>query len=145
MSKVLGASCVGGVVSVQGFPIPNVELLSEGVAASEGILIIDEDRAYYVTNIGNDLDTTLIKLIAALDKIATALTKASDGLGNAVIALTKLDTKGFLIAATAGVPSPPLATSDIAGITTAKTAITAGVAELNVIKAELEVLQGGLQ
>lgn len=145
MSKVLTATCVGGIVSVQGIPVPGVELLSEGVASSEGILIIDEDRAYYVTNIGNDLDTTLEKLIAAIGKIATALTKATDGFGKAVDALTKLDTAAFLIGAASAVPSPPLAAADIAGITTAKTAITTGVSELNAIKAELETLKGSLQ
>lgn len=145
MSKVLAASCVGGVVTVQGIPVPGVTLLSEGVASSEGILILDADQAYYVTNIGNDLDTTLEKLIAAIAKIATALEKATDGFGKAVAALTKLDTKGFLIGATAGVPSPPIAASDISGITTASTAITSGVSELNAIKAELETLKGSLQ
>lgn len=145
MSKVLAASCVGGVVSVASVPVPGVTLLSEGVASSTGILIVDEDRAYYVTNIGNDLDTTLEKLIAVLGKLSEALTKATDGFGKAVAALTLLDTKGFLIAATAGVPSPPIAAADIAGITTAKTAITTLVTEVGTIKTELETLKGSLQ
>lgn len=144
MSKIVAASCVAGVVTVGGLPVPGVTLLSEGVASSEGILIIDVDRTYYVTNIGNDLDTTLEKLIAALEKLSTALTKTTEGLGKAVDALTKLDTKGFLIAATAGVPSPPIAVTDILGITTASTAITTAVTELDAIKVELQTLKGNL-
>lgn len=131
MSKVLEATCVGGVVSVGGVPVPGVVLLSEGVANSTGILIIDEMRAYYITNVGNDLDTTLGKVIEAFDKVIAALEKAVDS-------LTTLDTTGFLIGAAGAVPSPPVATADIAGITSA-------AAELEGVKAELETLKGSLQ
>ena len=145
MSKVLSATCVGGVVSVNGVPVPGVTLLSEGVASSSGILIVDAERTYYVTNVGNDLDTTLGNLIEVLGKLGEALTKATEGFGKAVDALTKHDTAGFLIGATAGVPSAPLAAADIAGITTASTAITSLVAEVDSIKAELQTLKGSLQ
>ncbi len=145
MSKVLSASCVGGVVSVNGVPVPGVTLLSEGVASSSGILIVDEDRTYYVTNVGNDLDTTLEKLIAALGKVSDALGKATEGFGKAVDSLTALDTAAFLIGAQAGVPSPPVAAPDIAGITSASSEITSLAGELDGIKAELETLKGSLQ
>lgn len=151
MSKVLTASCVGGVVTVQGVPVPGVILISEGVGQSEGILIVDEDRAYYVTNIGNDLDTTLEKLIAALGKLTEALTKATDGFSKAVAALTKIDTAGYIKTVTpgsggaGGVPSPPVAASDISGITTASGQITTLVTDINAIKAELQTLKGSLQ
>lgn len=144
MSRVLQATCIAGVVSVNGIPVPGVTLLSEGISQSQGILVVDEDRIFYLTNLGNDLETTLEKLIDTITKLNNGLTKTTEGLGKAVAALTKLDTKGFLIAATAGVPSPPIAATDILGITTASTAITQAVTELNVIKAEITTLKGNL-
>lgn len=145
MSKIISATCVGGVVSVAGIPVPGVTLLSEGVANSSGILILDEERAYYVTNIGNDLDTTLGKLIALIEKLADALTKATDGFGKAVDSLTKLDTKGFLIGAASAVPAAPFIATDIAGITTAKNSITSLIGNINTIKGEIQTLKGNLQ
>lgn len=138
MSKVLEASCIGGVVSVQGVPVPGVILLSEGVANSDGILIVDEGKAYYLTNIGNDLDTALGKVIEALEKIGAALEKTVDS-------LTAIDTAQYIIAVSGGsgapavgTPSPPVAAGDISGITSA-------AAELEAVKAELEALKGNLQ
>jgi hypothetical protein len=87
MSKVLQASCVGGVVTA-GDPIPlpvlSADILSEGVGPSEGILVMDEDEATYVTSNASDLKTTIDKLASSLNTIGNALTSiASQMLGPA--------------------------------------------------------------
>jgi hypothetical protein len=136
MSKVLSASCDAGVVSVAGVPVPGVELLNEGLGSSTGILIVDAERAYYLTNPGNDLDVTLEKVIAALGKV-------TEGLGKAVDALTAIDTAAYIITVTpggagaGGIPSPPVAASDISGI-------TAAAADIDALASELETLKGSL-
>lgn len=74
MSKVLEASCIGEVVTCEGVPVPNAEILSEGEGASSGFLVIDGDKAYYVAKTSPNLKTTLEKLISVLSNLTTALT-----------------------------------------------------------------------
>lgn len=111
MIKALPASCVEGVVTIDGVAVEGVIILSEGLGSSSGVAYIDADEIYYVAKTSPDLDTTLEKLIAALEKIATAL--------------SSLDNAGFLISADAGVSSPPLATADISAINVAKSQLEA--------------------
>ena len=116
MSKVLEATCVAGVVTVDGIPVPAATVLSEGVAQSEGLLILDEDTANYVAKTSPDLKETLDKLSSALDSIASAL--------------QAIDTAGYIISVSGGamspaigIPSPPVAVADIAQINAAKAEI----------------------
>lgn len=74
MSKALEASCVAGIVKVGQTPVPGATLLSEGIAPSEGILILEEDKATYLAKTSPDLKTTLDKVSSAITKISTILT-----------------------------------------------------------------------
>lgn len=75
MTKILEASCVAGVVQVGSLPIAGATILSEGVASSEGILILQGgDGKFYVAKTSPDLKTTLEKVASALTQIAAALT-----------------------------------------------------------------------
>lgn len=137
MSKVLPASCVGNVVSFQGFPVAGVTVQGAGVASSEGVLIIDEENSFYLANTSPDLNTTLEKLIAVLGKVKTGLTKTASG-------LNKVDTAGYIKtvsggsgAPAVGVAAAPVAASDISGINTS-------VSDIAAIISELETLKGGL-
>lgn len=147
MSKVLKATCLQGQVMAgePSLPLPGAVILSEGVGQSEGVAVLDETQAYYLANITPDLETTLEKLISALSQVKTGLDKAVAALGKAQSALTSLDTNGFLIAADAGVPSPPVAASDISGIATESSAITSAANQIETIKGELETLKGALR
>jgi len=131
MSKTLEASCAAGVVTVEGVPLVGATILSEGVGDSEGIAILDEDKSFYVAKTVPDLKTTLEKLIDVLGQVKDGLTKAGD-------ALTALDTAAFLIGATAGVPSPPIAAPDIAGVTAAASAIDPIVSDLTTLMESLK-------
>lgn len=73
MSKILEASCVAGVVTSEGVPVPGATVLSKGVGSSEGLLLIQGSEKTYLTLQAADLETTI-------DKVITGLTKASDGL-----------------------------------------------------------------
>jgi len=111
LSKILEATCEDGEVTVEGDVLDPVEttVLSQGVALSDGIVIIQGGKAYYLANNSGDLKTALETLSDALDAIAGGL--------------SSLDSAGFLIAATGGVPGPPVAAGDIASINSAKTAV----------------------
>jgi len=117
MSKVIVATCEDGKVTAEGVEVPSAEIFSEGEASSEGLLILDGDKAYYVAKTSPDLKTTLQKLTTALGKVSSAL--------------SALDGAHFLVAATGGVPSGPL--------------IATPISELNAVKAELEDLTDSLR
>src|SRR4051812_40719772 len=105
MSRVLEATCVAGVVTADGVLVPAADILSEGVAASEGVLILDEDRAKYLAKTSSDLKSTL-------DKIATALTTL-------VTALTAIDAKPV-----GPLPPAPVAAASILQLTALQVEVT---------------------
>lgn len=74
MSKILPATCTAGVVTSGGVPVPSAVINSEGVGPSEGILVLDESNASYITSNASDLKTALEQVASALTSIASALT-----------------------------------------------------------------------
>ncbi len=106
MPRALEATCDAGIVTAEGTPVPGAIILSEGVSSSSGFAIFDLDKVYYVSKTSPDLKTTLEKMVDALTDIAAAL--------------QSLDTAGFLIGATAGVPGPPMLVSTILSINSTK-------------------------
>jgi len=120
MSKMLEATCIAGVVSSGGIPVPDVFILSEGVGASTGILFLDQDQATYIPKTSPDLKSTLEGLISALTSISSAL--------NTLNTTTLVTT----CPAGAGVAGPPL--------------VAAGdIAALNTAKAQLQFIKGALK
>ena len=121
MSKVFHANCTAdGIVQCEGFDIPEATLLGEGKSESEGVLLMDEDRPFYIPKNISDLNTTLEKISQALDKIASGI--------------EKLDTAGYVIAVVGdatGTPAGPFATGEIADIRS--------------LKGELDDLRGALK
>jgi len=79
MSKTLNANCAAGVVTFDGSPV-EAEILSEGVGESEGALILDKDKAFYIASNATDLKTTLEKISDALTQIGTTLTSIGAGM-----------------------------------------------------------------
>jgi hypothetical protein len=120
MSKMLEATCVAGIVTADGVPVPTADILSEGVGASEGILILEEDEAKYLAKISPDLKSTLEKLSSVCDTIKSGL--------QAIDAVTTLITTCGAGAGTA--TWLPVNASAIAALTTAK-------AEIDALKASL--------
>lgn len=112
MTKIIEASCVQSVVSADGVTVPAAEILSEGIGTSDGILVMDGEKAYYIPKAFSNLKSTLDSL--------------SDALGGIASALTLIDAKVMATTCPAGPGTAgptPLAASDIAAITTAKAEI----------------------
>ncbi len=80
MSKVLEASCVAGVVKVGALPVAGTTILSEGVAPSDGVLILDDGNKTYIPKTSPDLKTALTQMISAIDKISSILTSIGTGM-----------------------------------------------------------------
>lgn len=79
--KALEASCVAGVVTVEGMPV-EAEILSEGVGESDGFVLIDRATVVYLTNVSSDIKALIEKLGDVVTKIATIAT-GIDGATNA--------------------------------------------------------------
>lgn len=126
MSKILSATCVGGVVKVGTLIVPGVEIIGEGVGSSSGLLFIQGDQVTYIPKTSPDLEETLDNLISSIDDVSSAL--------------QTIATSITAIAAVTGptwTPPPTLATDVVA--------IATKVTSLGVIKADLELLKGGLR
>jgi hypothetical protein len=74
MSKAIEATCVGGVVTAAEVAVPDVNILSAGVGESEGLLILDETDATYITSNAEDIESAIDDIASALNTIASTLT-----------------------------------------------------------------------
>jgi hypothetical protein len=73
LSKVLDATCSGGVVLVDGLPV-EATILSEGVSQSSGVALIEERKVIYVAKTSGDLKDLIDMLSTCLTNIASVLT-----------------------------------------------------------------------
>jgi hypothetical protein len=73
MARVLEATCEAGIVTVSGLQI-TAEILSQGVEASSGVVILDGEKAFYVANTYEDLSEIIDEVCGLVDQISTVLT-----------------------------------------------------------------------
>lgn len=79
MSKILEATCISKAVKWEGAPV-EATILSEGNGESTGVLLLEKDKAFYLTSNASDLKLTLDKLINALTKVTETLTAIGAGM-----------------------------------------------------------------
>jgi hypothetical protein len=81
VSKLLDATCVGGQVSVGGFPV-EADILSQGTAQSSGCVILTGQQIpKYITGYDLDLSETINMICTILDSIITVLSAHDGALG----------------------------------------------------------------
>lgn len=94
MSKILDASCSPlGVVTSEGVPVPAAVVLSEGKKQSSGVLLMEADKARYVTSNASDIKDLITNVVALLDQvtlIVTALDAGTTSPGSAAALITQL-------------------------------------------------------
>ena len=128
MSKILDATCdADGKVTVEGVVVTDIEVTSEGKAASTGLVLIDQDRARYITSSAGDIALTIDQVIASLDSLVEVLNKIGTTFTSIGAGMTGITTA-----------PPPTLPTDVS-------AILASAGELTAIKTELETLKGGLK
>lgn len=127
MSKILPATCVGGIVTSELFPVPSAQILSKGIGPSSGVLALDEDKAFYVTSSAADLETALTNVINGLNDAASALSTVA----------TALTAIGAGMTGPTTAPPPTLPTS-VASITTSVLSIQAASVQLATLKGLLK-------
>lgn len=138
MAKILSATAVGGIVTADGFPVAIAEILSAGVGASSGILIMDKGKAWYIPSAVMDLSTTLDKLMAVIDQTKIAMDEVVETNTQLIAAL------GTVSAATVP-PTTGGITAPITAIGVNSTQITAAGVQLMAIKAQIQTLKEALK
>lgn len=101
MSKVLVAACdANSKVTVSGIEVDIAQILSEGKKASTGIVILNRDKAFYLTSNATDIKDLIIKLVDIVNQIATVasgLDGATNSPGAQASAIAQIQTlKGEL-------------------------------------------------
>lgn len=117
MSKVLAATCNDRKVTCEGVEITSAIILSEGNGESSGVLIIEEDKSYYIPSTSFDLKLLIEKLVSVLGYIQTAL--------------TNIDTNNYIISSGPDVHGGPKAASQISSVASA-------ITDLNTFKGDLD-------
>lgn len=123
MTRLFEATCVGGIVMVDGLPIPDAVILTQGTAASEGMLVLNKGIAYYVTSNTEDIEDLLTKLVSTLGTVTSVL--------NTIAATFTSVGAGMTGPTTA---PPPTLVTDVASIITAATNITTKATEFTAMK-----------
>lgn len=113
MTKILKATAQARVVTFEGQSVA-AEILSEGVGSSEGLLIIERDKAFYIPSSALDIKSTLESLSGSLEQVSNALTQIA----------TSLTSIGANMTGPTTSPPPTLA-ADVLLIQQASTAIMA--------------------
>lgn len=94
MSKVLDAMCnAAGVVTAEGQTVPVATVLSEGKKASSGVLLMQGEKAAYVTSNASDIKdliSSLVEIINQVAVIATGLDAVTVSPGSQAAAITQL-------------------------------------------------------
>lgn len=100
--RALEATCSGQVVTVEDLTV-EATILSEGVKDSEGVFLLDKDKAFYVASNATDIKDVITALGDIIDKISQIVTSLdavtnSPGAAAANIALlATLKTQFMLI------------------------------------------------
>ena len=127
MSKILAATCVAGVVTSEGVPVPIAEIFSAGIASSEGLLILQNGNAFYITSNATDIEATLDGVSDAITSLTATIAQLITTFGSFAAAMTGPTTA-----------PPPTLAAELA-------VLTAKSAELTATKATLELLKAGLK
>jgi hypothetical protein len=77
--RALAAEIKGGQVYVDGNIVASADKLCEDKTASNGYLIIDKDKVFYIVKTTEDLTKTLDILTALIDKLSSDILAANQG------------------------------------------------------------------
>lgn len=131
MSKILEARCVAGVVSamIDGipFPVPEAVIVTAGIELSEGFLVIDEDRAFYMTANTTNIESGLQDLIDVATRLSTVCTEL----------ITAFTAFGAAMTGPTTAPPPTLSTI-LSGFSGDVTALTTKIAQITLLKETLK-------
>lgn len=77
--KIFKASFQDGEVLIDGTPVPDVTILSQGKGNSTGVLFMAENQCIYIAQISDDIKSALELLATAFNTLSTDVIPASGG------------------------------------------------------------------
>jgi len=77
VTKMVEATCVGGVVKIDGFPVAGAVVMGQGIGPSSGVAFLDGTSVTYVPLQQTDLKNLITQLSTIVTQIA-AITAALD-------------------------------------------------------------------
>lgn len=80
MSRIFEATCEANVVKIGGKPVDNTVVLSEGVAASTGVGLMQGDEMHYIAKTSGDLKTVIGKVSDLIQLLSDTLTAIGTGM-----------------------------------------------------------------
>ncbi len=93
MSKILDASCVAQVVTVEGKPVATAVIQSQGTSASNGVLLMEGDKQTYIASNASDISDLITAIGTLIDQIiiiSTTLDGVSTSPGTTTAAIANL-------------------------------------------------------
>jgi hypothetical protein len=81
MSKAIQASCQAGIVLADSLPV-TATILSEGVAPSSGVLLMQGQSHFYVAKTSGDLKDVIQSICDILTNVVIVLSSHDGGLGS---------------------------------------------------------------
>jgi hypothetical protein len=115
MPRAIAATCENGVVTAEGVVVPGTVILSQGVGPSSGILVIDEDKKYFVAKTSPDVDATLESVIDALEAIVATIGALKSAVTNPVGGVTSLAATAVTAVSTAAIDTAKNALETLQG------------------------------
>ncbi len=126
MSKTIPATCVGGVVTAEDVPIEGAVILSEGIGASNGVVVLDLENATYIPKTSPDLKSAIEDTVSGLEAASSGLSQCSTGFTTLIPFTTDPTTVTIAF------------TTILAQLALAISGISDAVSSLNALKAELK-------
>ncbi len=68
------ATCEGGTVTAGGAVVAEADILSAGVGQSDGVLLLDNDKAKYIASNASDISDLIVSLCTIIEKVALIAT-----------------------------------------------------------------------
>ncbi len=92
MGKIIEASCESGIVTADENSVAGAVILSEGIAPSDGVLILQDEKQFYVAKTSGDLKDLIQSVCDILTNVVTVLSSHDSGLGSTQTATIALIT-----------------------------------------------------
>ncbi len=79
MSKILPATCVGGVVKIEDKPV-TATILSQGTKSSSGAALMEEESVTYVASNASDIKDLISQLTDLIQLVSDTFTAIGSGM-----------------------------------------------------------------
>ncbi len=80
MSKMIDGTCSAHVVTADGIAVEGVEVLSQGTKSSTGVVLLQEDKAKYITSNATDIHDLIAQLSDLIQLVSDTFSAIGTGM-----------------------------------------------------------------